>query len=295
MDEPVVIATWSFGAIANAAAFPLLDAGGSCLDAVEAGCCAVEADEKVASVGRGGLPDETGEVSLDGCIMTSPARRGAVCFVRRYMHVVSIARRVMEKTRHILLAGEGAEDFAAREGFTPTALLTDVARAKYETWKAAHPTGDYVTPANIEENHDTVCVLARDRAGRLAGACSTSGLAYKMHGRVGDSPIIGHGLYVHPKFGAAAATGTGELVMGVCGSYAIVDAMRRGASPLQAIVESLQRIRDEYALREEHQVGFMAMTPAGECASGCLRRGFTMAVTTSAGAVQREPDTILLT
>lgn len=298
MSVPMVLSTWSFGSIANAAAWPILSAGGSALDAVEAGCRAVEADPEVQSVGLGGRPDRSGQVSLDASIMLSPSRCGSVCYVRRHIHAVSIARRVMQTTSHVMLAGEGADRFAESQGMTPCELLTDKARAAWLDWRRQHDIQDgashYIPPANLEENHDTVGVLALDPQGRLAGACSTSGLAYKVPGRVGDSPIIGHGLYVHPRHGAAVATGNGELIMGVCGSFAAVDLMRRGADPLDAILEVLGRITDEYDLHDDHQVAMIALSPAGHWASACLRTGYMTAAHNADGGHLVEPDRVLL-
>jgi isoaspartyl peptidase/L-asparaginase-like protein (Ntn-hydrolase superfamily) len=299
MSVPIVLSTWSFGAIANAAAWPILFDGGSALDAVEAGCRAVEADPEVQSVGLGGRPDREGSVSLDASIMLSPSQCGSVCYVRRHVHAVTIAKLVMQRTQHVMLAGEGADQFAESQSMTPSELLSDKARAAWLDWCKQHDgesdtTSHYIPRANIEENHDTVGVLAIDQHGQLAGACSTSGLAYKVPGRVGDSPIIGHGLYVHPKHGAAVATGSGELVMGVCGSFAAVDLMRRGANPLDAIVEVLTRVIDEYELHDDHQVALIALSPAGHWASACLRTGYMTAAHNVDGGHLVEPDTVLL-
>jgi L-asparaginase/N4-(beta-N-acetylglucosaminyl)-L-asparaginase len=315
MNAPIMISTWSFGQRGNRAAWALLAAGGSALDAVERAASVVEADPEVDSVGLGGLPDASGEVSLDASIMLSPSKSGSVCYVRKYLEVTSIARRVMEKSPHVMLAGAGAEQFAAAEGFAPRDLLTEVARAKWMQWKndpsrknpdqsrdsglglggtgilpvrsgsGARPI-DTGSPALFDESrwgnlHDTIGVLALDAHGVLAGACSTSGMPYKLPGRVGDSPIIGHGLYVDPEAGAAVATGTGELIMGICGSFLIVEIMRRGASPQDAIAEALARIEKNFKLRIEHQAAFLALRPDGEWSSGALRPGFKVAVRTS--------------
>jgi len=300
MSRPIVLSTWSFGSIANAAAWPVLRDGGAALDAVEVGCRAVEADATQQSVGLGGRPDRSGEVSLDASIMASPSQAGAVCYVRRHLHAVSLARAVMEKTQHVMLAGEGADRFADALDMPESDLLTDDSRQAWQRWcerhprPAADPTVAHHPRANIEEDHDTVGVLALDAQGRLAGACSTSGIAYKVPGRVGDSPIIGHGLYVHPRYGAAVATGHGELVMGVCGTFAAVDRMRRGAKPLDALVEILQMIVDENDLHADAQVGMIVLTPDGEYATGALRRGYTTAIRTAELDQHIEPDTILL-
>lgn len=308
MPQPLILSTWSFGMKSNAAGWPVLTGGGSALDAVEQACRFVERDASVDSVGYGGLPDRTGRVSLDGCIMLSPSQCGSVCFVRKFMHPVSIARRVMEKTPHVMLAGQGAEDFALSQGFEVEELLSPEAAARYEEKRAelqANPSLEYrrvIGAANREERgrgtgdskksdsgllppeppHDTVGVLAIDSRGQLAGACSTSGLPMKHAGRVGDSPIIGHGLYVHPKHGAAVATGNGELVMGTCGSFLAVECMRRGATPEQALRECMARHIESFDLNESHQIGMIALTPAGHWAHLSLRPGYRTAIRSGA-------------
>jgi L-asparaginase/N4-(beta-N-acetylglucosaminyl)-L-asparaginase len=315
MPDPIVLSTWSFGARANAAAWPHLSGGSaSSLDAVEQACRACEADPQVMSVGLGGYPDQAGEVSLDASIMLSPSRCGSVCYVRRFMHPISIARLVMEKTPHTMLAGEGAERFARLHGMTPAELLTGQSRAAWRQWIAENPAvrqvnqAAYLPPANVEEQaacgnlgtaderaaHDTVGVLARDAQGRVAGACSTSGSAFKVPGRVGDSPIIGHGLYVDPRAGAAVATGLGELVMGVCGTFLAVEAMRRGASPREAAVEVLQRILHNYTLREEHQAAIITLDCQGRWSSAALRPGYHTAVRTPTRDELVEPEQVML-
>jgi N4-(beta-N-acetylglucosaminyl)-L-asparaginase len=213
--EPIILGTWTFGQKATTAGWPhLISPAGSSLDAVEQGCRAVESDLEVNSVGRGGCPDRSGEVSLDASIMQSPSRCGSVCYVRRFEHPVTVARMVMERLPHVLLAGDGADRFALRQGLTPANLLTDSAKERWQKWAADHPVGQYLDdksyfpPLNHEEcctiadaealphnqHHDTVGVLAIDPRGMLSGACSTSGLPFKAPGRVGDSPIIGQGL-----------------------------------------------------------------------------------------------------
>lgn len=321
---PFLLTTWSFGPVGNDAAYPILARGGDALDAVVHAASVIESDPTIDSVGVGGLPDYDGEVSLDACVMTDPNRAGAVAFIRHYPNPAAIARRVMEKTIHITLAGDGAEEFAAREGFARATLLTPEARRVWEQWRA-DPDGidrdkykGWLPPRNVEElrpvirapgavaagparaapgagSHDTVGILALDARGRLAGACSTSGMAFKVPGRVGDSPIIGQGLYVDQRAGAATATGTGELITGVCGSFLIVEQMRRGASPLDAILEALGRIRDRFALREEHQVAFLAVNPKGEWASAALRPGFHHTFTDSKGSRVEDPTRVVMT
>jgi N4-(beta-N-acetylglucosaminyl)-L-asparaginase len=321
MTEPLILSTWSFGKKANAAGWPYLTGpSASSLDAVEQACRTVEADPEVLSVGRGGCPDRSGEVSLDASIMLSPARCGSVCYVRRFAHPVTIARLVMEKLRHMLVAGDGADRFAMRLGLTPANLLTDSARAMWQKWATNHPVSQYLDdtvyfpPANQEEcyaiaaentlpvgenlphnqYHDTVGVLAMDARGQMAGACSTSGLPFKIPGRVGDSPIIGHGLYVDPKRGAAVTTGMGELVMSVCGSFLAVDLMGRGAAPLAAAREVLDRIVENRQIRDEHQVAIITLDPAGRWSSASLRPGYHTAVRTPSRDELADPEFVVM-
>ncbi len=327
MPEPIILATWSFGKTATTAGWPYLGGpNGSSLDAVEQACRAVESDLEVTSVGRGGLPDRSGEVSLDASIMQSPARCGSVCYLRRFEHPVTIARMVMERLHVVLLAGDGADRFAQRLGVAPVDLLTDDARAKWQKWVSEHPDpqgrddAPFRPPPNHEErcgdrrsndngtdplcgegeslphnrDHDTVGVLAIDSRGTLAGACSTSGLPFKPPGRVGDSPIIGHGLYVDPRRGAAVATGDGELIMGVCGSFLAVELMGRGVSPADAAREVIQRIADSYELAQEDQAVIVAMHPSGQWSAAALRPGYRTSVRTSTRDEMAEPEWTLL-
>lgn len=286
MIQPIILATWTFGQIAVRAGWPHLAAGGGgSLEAVEQGCRAVEADPQVMTVGYGGYPDSDGEVTVDAAIMRSPAECGAVGGVRRFMHPVSIARLVMTKTPHVMLVGPGAEAFACRQGMQPTELLTEAAREAWETWRKEHPETEprraRSEPLHGEPTHDTVGVLAIDSAGAMAGACSTSGLAFKLPGRVGDSPIIGHGLYVDPRHGAAVATGVGELVMSVCGTFLAVEEMRRGASPAEAAMAVMRRIAESRPLKEKDQAGIITLAPSGEWSSAALRPDFRVAVRTA--------------
>jgi N4-(beta-N-acetylglucosaminyl)-L-asparaginase len=312
MPDPIILATWSFGKKATTAGWPYLTGtNGSSLDAVEQACRAVESDLEVTSVGRGGLPDRCGEVSLDASIMQSPAQCGSVCYVRRFEHPVSIARMVMERLHIVLLAGDGADRFALRQGLPPCDLLTESAKERWRQWAEEHPDlqcrdeAPYVPPSNHEERsdeealphnryHDTVGVLAIDASGTLSGACSTSGLPFKSPGRVGDSPIIGQGLYVDPRRGAAVATGKGELIMGVCGSFLAVELMGRGASPDDAAREVVQRIADSYQLVEEDQAAIIAVHPSGRWSAAALRSGYRTSVRTSTRDEMAEPESILL-
>lgn len=313
MAPPLILSTWSFGPIANKPGYDILARPGSSLDAVVAAATAVENDPSVNSVGVGGLPDASGRVSLDACVMVNPDRCGAVYYLRHHPNPAAIARQVMERTIHVSLAGDGADEFADRCGFARRELLTDAARHEWEKW-AANPANldrekyrGWIPPLNVEEqrgglsspspvvttggafpepSHDTVSILAIDSAGTLAGACSTSGMAFKVPGRVGDSPIIGHGLYVDQNNGrgaAAAATGNGELIMGVCGSFLAVEYMNQGRTPLEAIVGVLERIRARYKLVDDHQVALIAMNTNREWASAALRPGFHHTITDGQG------------
>lgn len=314
---PLMLTTWSFGPIGNDKAWPALAAGGSALDAAVEAATAIEDDPSVDSVGVGGLPDVDGEVSLDGAVMVDPHLAGAVCYIRRFANPVQIARRVMEKTIHTMLVGDAAEAFADREGFERSPLLTDAARREWEAWRADPRNIDrdkyrgWLPPLNKEEmtgvspdsadpsssepySHDTVSIIGRDAEGRLAACSSTSGMAFKSPGRVGDSPIIGHGLYCDQGAGAAVATGTGELISSVCGSFLVVERMRAGDEPRAAIEHALQRILDRGRLLHDHQVAFLAATPDGKWASGALRPGFHHTITDREGSRVEEPTFTLL-
>ena len=294
MPDPILVSTWRFGLPANNAGWPYINKPNGLLDGLEQTCIACELDLSVDSVGVGGLPDSSGEVSLDGAIMLSPARSAGVAYVRKYPHPVSIARRAMEKTPHKLLVGDGAERFAAGEGFAPAQLLTDKARAKWEEWKRTgtpyyqHPV---VVDGGRNKPHDTIGVLAIDGSGAIGAACSTSGRAFKLPGRVGDSPLIGHGLYCDPKAGAAVATGTGELMIGVAASFLVVERLRCGDRPIDAVRYVLNRVVESYPnLGENDQCALIALGLDGKVASGALRSGFEMALTVPGSSKLVPPD-----
>jgi N4-(beta-N-acetylglucosaminyl)-L-asparaginase len=189
--KPVVVSTWNHGQGANAAAWEILSHGGTALDAAEAGVRVTEADPDVMTVGLGGFPDRNGIVTLDACIMNEKGDCGSVAFLQNIKHPISVARKVMEETPHVMLVGEGALEFALDQGFEKENLLTPKAEAAYQAWKAQHTE---TRPEINIENHDTIGLLTLDQYGNLSGACTTSGAAYKYHGRVGDSPIIGAGI-----------------------------------------------------------------------------------------------------
>jgi isoaspartyl peptidase/L-asparaginase-like protein (Ntn-hydrolase superfamily) len=273
---PICITTWDFGIKANAVAWEYLSKGSRALDAVEQGIRLIEADEDNMSVGIGGLPDRDGFVTLDACIMDENGKAGSVTFLAEIMHPISVARLVMEKTPHVMLSGSGALQFALESGFERTNLLTEKSRQAWEEWKIK---SHYQPLINIE-NHDTVGLLAMDKMGNLSGGCSTSGLAYKMHGRVGDSPIIGAGLYSDNEIGAAVATGLGEMVMRNLSSFLVVELMRKGASPQEACTEAISRIVRKNPDFRDYQVGIIAMNKAGQTGSFAIQKGFSYAIRT---------------
>lgn len=273
--KPIVISTWNFGLAANAEAWKILSQGGRALDAVEAGAKVPEADPKETSVGYGGLPDRDGNVTLDSCIMDEHGNCGSVAFLQHIVHPVSVARMVMEKTPHVMLVGDGALKFALANGFKKTKLLT---KESEKAWKAWLKKADYKPVVNVE-NHDTIGIVALDMQGNLSGACTTSGLAYKMHGRVGDSPIIGAGLYVDNEIGAATATGVGEEVIRIVGCHLVVELMRQGYSPEEACRHAVERIlKKNPAKAKDVQVGFLALNKNGEYGAYCIQKGFNYAV-----------------
>jgi N4-(beta-N-acetylglucosaminyl)-L-asparaginase len=299
MTQPIILSTWSFGVRGNAVAFPPLAHGGSSLDAVETVARTVERDPEVDSVGFGGRPDQAGRVTLDACVMLSPAQTGGVCAQTRHVNAVSIARHVMESTECVLLAGDGADAFAESQGFEQENLLADSAKTAWEQWRKnpVHTPHSKDRGYDHEQtNHDTIGVLALDARNTIAGACTTAGLAYKRPGRVGDSPIIGHGLYVDPAVGACTATGNGELIMGLCSSFLVVELMRRGASPRDAVTDAIQRFPHAYPLPDDkdEQVGLIALAKDGSFASAGLRPGFKVSITTADRHEAVPPDITLL-
>lgn len=276
-DAPLIVSTWRHGQPANAAGMKLLRKGGSALDAVEAGARVSEADPEVSSVGRGGSPNEEGVVQLDAAVMDGPTHRaGAVAALERTLHPVSVARAVMETTRHVLLVGEGAQKFARRNGFKDAELLTDAARRRWLHWRRRLNEQD--NWLDTEENHDTIGLVSIDGNGGIAAACTTSGLGWKIPGRVGDSPLVGHGLYADQEVGAAAATGLGEAVIRSAGSFLVVEKMRQGYSPEAACLAALQRIREKEGEEFAGQVAFVAINRDGTAAGASLRKGFRFAV-----------------
>ena len=283
IGKPVVISTWDSGLQANEAAWQILKDNGRALDSVEAGVKIPEADPMNQSVGYGGRPDRDGRVTLDACIMDEFSNIGSVACLEHIMHPISVARLVMEKTPHVMLVGDGAFQFAIDNGFMKENLLTDESQREWKDWLAE---SRYNPVINIE-NHDTIGMLAMDAEGNLSGACTTSGLAYKMHGRVGDSPIIGAGLYVDNEIGAATATGIGEEVIRIVGSHLVVELMRQGKSPQKACEEAINRIIKLIKFRKkdlkDYQVGFLALNKNGETGAYSIQKGFNYAKYNSEG------------
>lgn len=285
---PRVVSTWDFGVAANRAAWDILAAKGRALDAVEAGARVPEADLNNHSVGRGGYPDRDGRLTLDASIMDEQGNCGAVAALEHIAHPISVARRVMERTPHVLLVGDGALQFALEQGFTKEALLTPESERAWREWLK---TSRYAPAANSEvrsygagrkpgdaHDHDTIGLLAIDARGNLSGACTTSGMAWKLHGRVGDSPIVGAGLYVDNEIGAATSTGVGEEVIRNAGSFLVVELMRQGRSPQDACREAVARILKRKPGAKEFQVGFLALNKRGEVGAWAIQKGFKYAV-----------------
>ena len=303
--KAIVISTWAQNVKANAAAWNILNSGGRALDAVEEGVKVPEADPNDRSVGYGGLPDRDGKVTLDACIMDEYANIGSVMALENIMHAISVARIVMEKTPHVQLVGEGALQFAIANGFEQMNLLTPESEKFYKDWLKTSKYDPMTIPKILQQkqnqhavnnahekfpwpaallNHDTIGMMAMDNKGKISGACTTSGMAFKMHGRVGDSPIIGAGLYVDNEVGAATSTGVGEEVVRICGSHLVVELMRQGYKPELACkkaVERMIKLRGDNA--RKLQVGFIALNSKGEYGAYAIQKGFTYCVQTKEG------------
>ena len=295
IGKAIVLSTWDAGLAANKGAWEILGKGGRALDAVEAGVMITEASQNCC-VGLGANPDRDGFVTLDACIMDEFSNCGSVAFLERIKHPISVARRVMEKTPHVMLVGSGAQQFAIAEGFPlEEEKLSDNAQRNYENWLKK---SEYKPVINIENkqhgpyiedvlnggefNHDTIGMIAMDDKGNLSGSCTTSGMGFKMRGRVGDSPIIGAGLFVDNEVGAATATGQGEDIIRIGGSHTVVELMRQGHSPEQACklaVQRIQKIKGESA--KQIQIGFIAINKKGQFGGYGLQKGFSYAVKTA--------------
>lgn len=278
MVFPKIISTWNHGMDANKKAWEVLSSGGYVLDAIEQGLRVTEADVTNRSVGIGGLPDREGHVTLDACIMDEQGRCGSVAFLEGIDHPISVARRVMEKTQHVMLVGEGAEQFAREQGFKKIKTPVPEARKAWEKWKKEQQEIAR-RPRINHENHDTIGMLAMDASGNICGGCTTSGWAYKMHGRVGDSPIIGAGLYIDNEIGGAVATGLGEAIIRIAGSHTVVELMRQGVSPEDACKEAVERIIRKHKNLEGLQCCFLAMDKSGNIGGYSVYNGFNFAYT----------------
>ena len=275
-DSPLVISTWIHGMEANAGAWSVLKNGGAALDAVQKGVAVTESDMNNRSVGLAGRPDRDGHVTLDACIMDHDSRCGSVAFLEDIQHPIDVARAIMDKTPHVMLVGEGAKKWALENGFSKVDFEVPIPEVQkdYENWLIK---SEYKTGVNVE-NHDTIGMLALDASGRMAGACTTSGMAYKIRGRVGDSPIIGAGLFIDGEVGGATATGVGEAMIRTAGASAVVESMRRGASPEEACYDIVQRILKKHPGVEGMQVGFLAMNMQGEYGGYSVYNGFNYAL-----------------
>jgi N4-(beta-N-acetylglucosaminyl)-L-asparaginase len=295
---PVVVSTWDSGITANNAGWPVLAKGGKALDAVEAAGRASEA-EPSCCVGLDAWPDRDGRVTLDASIMDGDGGCGAVSFLERIKHPVSVARRVMEATPHVLLSGEGAQKFAVDNGFPlHDGKLSPDAEKEWRKWlekskykpemniENRRPVSQFIPPPYRFDdgsfNHDTMATAALDSSGKIAGMVTTSGLAFKMRGRVGDSPIIGAGMFADNEVGAAVSSGVGEEVIRICGTHTVIEQMRIGRSPEQACREAVRRIvKRNPAATKDIQVGFLALSKKGEVGAFSIAKGFTYAVTNS--------------
>jgi isoaspartyl peptidase/L-asparaginase-like protein (Ntn-hydrolase superfamily) len=269
----MVISTWEHGMAANVAAMKVLRNGGKAIDAVENGVKIPEADPESMSVGLGGLPDREGKVTLDACIMDETGNCGSVSFLQHIKHPISVARKIMDETPHVMLAGEGALKFALEKGFPKEDLLTEKAEKRWKEWLKE---SEYKPIINVE-NHDTIGLLALDKNGDISGACTTSGLSWKMHGRVGDSPVIGAGMFVDNEVGGCCATGVGEAVLKTLGSFLIVELMRQGASPQEACEEGIARIVKNQNYKDM-QIGYLAINKKGEHGAYAVHPWFNYAL-----------------
>ena len=276
-ETPLIVSTWPFGKASNDEALKILLKGGSLLDAVEQGIWVTEASTN-SSVGLSGTPNAAGVVQLDACIMSGPGQKaGSVAALEGIRHPISAARRVMEKTPHVMLVGEGARMFALEEGLESVEVNS---REKHEAWQKERAARRAKPPAGGPDNHDTISLLVLGADGNIAGGCSTSGLGKKLPGRVGDSPIIGSGLYVDNAVGAAGATGVGENVMRYCASFLIVEYMRQGMHPLEACLETIRRIAKVDPKGMNLNINFVALDKHGRYGAAGTDDGFQYSVTT---------------
>lgn len=292
---PLVISSGN-GLRATKKAMSLMKQGSDPLDAAIAGVNIVEEDPNDMTVGYGGFPNERGVVQLDSCVMHGPTHRaGSVSALEGIMNPSKVARVVMERTDHVQLVGRGALEFARAHGFKETNLLTEEARKAWIRWKEnLSPNDDWISPQESgfgdrdkkERTTGTINCCALQSNGDLGGVTTTSGLAFKIPGRVGDSPVIGAGLYVDNGVGAAGATGRGEAVILNCGGFSIVEQMRNGKSPQEACLEVLKRIAErnhDKRLRRpdgrpNFQVVFYAISKSGHYGSASMWSGRQFAI-----------------
>ena len=275
--RPLIVSTWPFGKKANERALEVYLDSGSGLNAIEKGINLIEEDKGNASVGIGGIPNADGVVQLDACIMNGPTHgAGSVAGIEDILHPISVARMVMERTPHVMLVGAGARAFALENGMEAVDLMTEARTLAWEKWKAEQA----AQPPVSEDNHDTIAMVLLDENGDLFGGCSTSGWGYKVPGRVGDSPIIGSGLYVDNAVGAAGATGLGENVMRFCSSFLIVEFMRQGATPQEACEMGIQRVASMVDTpMEDLAINFIAIDKKGNVGAAGTGQGFDFSVT----------------
>lgn len=296
VNMPIVVSTWDSGMPVNAAAWTILEKNGKSLDAIEKGANSIE-DTIDCCVGLGGLPDRDGIVTLDACIMDEKSNCGAVAALERIKHPISVARKIMETTPHVLLAGDGAQKFALENGFKlEKAELSEQRKKDYQNWLKS---SKYQPEINVENkkgngpfapnyfedgtpNHDTMATLAMDSNNDISGGVTTSGMAFKIHGRVGDSPIVGAGLFVDNEVGAATSSGVGEEVIRICGSHLVVEFMRNGYSPEAACKKACKRIIDRDPEKAKTlQVGFLALDKRGRHGAYAIQKGFVYSLKTS--------------
>ncbi len=281
--RPIVLSTWNHGLAANEEAWKIIVNGGEAIDAVELGVRITEADISNRSVGIGGRPDSTGHVTLDACIMDHRSRCGAVACIEGIDHPISVARKVMDETPHVMLVGDGAREFAMDMGFSKIKTPISEVKKDWKQWKKEEKEKSKRPEIN-HENHDTIGMIALDTNGNLSGSCTTSGWAYKMPGRVGDSPIIGAGLFVDNDIGAACATGLGEAIVRIAGSHTVVELMRQGHSPQEACKKAVDRIIEKHDDLTGLQCGFIAIDKNGNYGGYSVYNGFNFAVKTIEGA-----------
>ena len=271
IKNPIVLSTWKHGYNANLKAYDTLIKGGCALDAIENGMNIAELDPEVRTVGYGGYTDDKGEVTLDACIMDYEGNAGSVVFLKDIMHPISVARKIMENSNHVMLAGKGAQEFALKNGFKKENIIGLQSIKDWKDWSKSKKQADNLIN---EDNHDTITMICIDGMGNLGAGSSTSGLRYKLHGRVGDSPIIGSGCYLDNTIGAAGATGQGEEIMKTVGSHLIVERMKQGLDPQEACQEAIDRIKRKYD-SINFQVAYIALRIDGKFGSAAIDNSFS--------------------